>query len=184
MATSLQKPWAALLSQRFRDVNEEYGPNTQAVASAFAVLSKTMWLEHAREPLDDSSVSVVSAWDDVLTIFQDDPRYNANGVLEAPCACVDGVLAQFPERSAWWQRARADAKEYTVLSGHPKFRPREERDLVFEYLYEFVSMLLVEIIASPETECTYFREQLAWFHAGRFPCGWDGSWPIGRMRVY
>ena len=45
-------------------------------------------------------------------------------------------------------------------------------------------MLLVEIIASPEAECTYFREQLPWFHAGHFPCGWDGDWPSGRMRVY
>jgi hypothetical protein len=45
-------------------------------------------------------------------------------------------------------------------------------------------MLLAEIIGSPEAECTYFREQLPWFHAGRFPCGWDGDWPSGRMRVY
>ena len=29
-----------------------------------------------------------------------------------------------------------------------------------------------------------FREQLAWFQVGRFPCGWDGDWPNGRMRVY
>jgi hypothetical protein len=45
-------------------------------------------------------------------------------------------------------------------------------------------MLLVEIVASPEAECTYFREQLSWFHAGHLPCGWDGDWPSGRMRVY
>jgi hypothetical protein len=71
-----------------------------------------------------------------------------------------------------------------ILDGVPRSRPRADRDNVYEYLYEFVSMLLAEIIASPEAECTYFREQLPWFHAGHFPCGWDGDWPHGHMRVY
>jgi hypothetical protein len=44
-------------------------------------------------------------------------------------------------------------------------------------------MLLVEII-TPEANCTYFREQLTWFQAGHFPCGWQGDWPTAKMRVY
>jgi hypothetical protein len=184
MMASMLTSWTALLSQRFDDVNDEYGPNTQAVASAFAVLSKTQWLEHGGEPLDNNRVTVVPIWDDVLTIFQQNPQYNVNGVLRAPCVIMDDALARSPERYAWWQKAREDAIEYTVLGGIPRSRSLEERDLVYEYLYEFVSMLLVEVIVSPETHCTYFREQLAWFHAGRFPCGWDGDWPSGRMRVY
>ena len=98
---------------------------------------------------------------------------------------IDPLVEQAPERKAWWQRAREEAKRYTVLRGWaPQTLAREQRDLIFEYLYEFVSMLLAETIASPEAECTYFREQLVWFHAGHFPCGWDGEWPNGRMRVF
>ena len=83
------------------------------------------------------------------------------------------------ERDAWWQKAREDAKRYTALYGWiPDSLSQEHQDLLFENLYEYVSMLLAEIIASPDAECTYFREQLPWFHAGHFPCGyrvWTGA---------
>jgi len=177
---------------RLADSNEEYGPNSQAVASAFVALSKTPWLEHVGEPwlehvgapLDNNNdVIVVHSWDEALAIFDDDLRYNVNGLLQAPCSCDDEVLERFPERQAWWQRAREDVKEYVAFSGIPDSLPQAKQDLLFEHLYEFVSMLLVEIVASPEG-CMYFREQFTWFHAGHFPCGWDGDWPRGRMRVY
>ena len=184
-------PWTELLSKRWNDVREEYGPNSQAVAGALMTLDKTRWLEqvglpwqeHVVDRLDD--VTIVQSWDEALVIFGEDLRYNANGVLEAPCARVDPILERYPERKAWWQKAREEAKRYTVLRGWaPQTLAREQRDLIFEYLYEFVSMLLSEIIASPEAECAYFREQLPWFHAGHFPCGWEGDWPSGRMRVF
>jgi hypothetical protein len=193
MMPSIQIPWTDLLSRRFRNVNEEYGPHSQAVASALAVLDKTEWLEHVgepwlervSEPLHDTGVTVVRSWEEALTIFGKDRRYNANGVLEGPCERVDGVFERFPEREGWWQRAREEAKKYTALySWIPGSMTQQHQDLLFENLYEFVSMLLAEIIASPDAECMYFREQLPWFHGGHFPCGWDGDWPTGRMRVY
>jgi hypothetical protein len=182
-------PWTELLSRRFSNIRDEYGPNSQEVASAFWVLSRTPWTEHAGEPLNDDAITVVRSWDDALKVLNKDlatrdRRYNAMGHLEAPCTRVDEIFERIPERDAWWQTAREEAKRYVILDGVPRSRPRADRDNVYEYLYEFVSMLLAEIIASPEAECTYFREQLPWFHSGRFPCGWEGDWPSGRMRVY
>jgi len=141
MMNSTLISWTDLLSQHFRDVSDEYGPNSQAVASALVILSKTPWLERSGEPLDDNKVTVVQSWDDALVIFKEDPQYNLVGLLEAPCKRVDDVLTRFPERDAWWRKAREDAKEYTILRGIPKSRPRKERDLVFEHLYEFVLVL-------------------------------------------
>jgi hypothetical protein len=193
MTLSTPTPWTDLLSHRFSDVNEEYGPNSHMVVSALEALDETKWLQRVGEPwleragesLSDSRVTVVRSWAEALTIFGNRPRYNINGVLEAPCARVDDVFARLPEREDWWQKAREEAKRYTALSGWaPKSLAQEQRDLIFEHLWEFVSMLLAEIIASPEAECTYFREQLPWFHAGHFPSGWDGDWPSGHMRVY
>jgi hypothetical protein len=182
-------PWTELLSRRFDNVSDEYGPNSQEVASAFWVLSKTKWTEHAGEPISDEGITVVRSWDDALKILDRDlqtrdARYNAMGHLEAPCERLDQIFERMPGRDAWWQAARDEAKRYAVLGGVPQSRPRADRDHVFEYLYEFVSMLLAEIIASPEVECTYFRAQLPWFHAGHFPCGWEGEWPNGRMRIF
>jgi hypothetical protein len=197
MTLPIRTLWTVLLSKRFRNAHEEYGPNSQAVASALAALDKTQWLErvgepwleHVDEPLSDNRVTIVRSWGEALTIFSRDRpygerQYNVNGILKAPCLRVDPIFERLPERQDWWQKAREEAKRYTVLSGIPDSLPRDQQDLLFENLYEFVSMLLAEIIASPEAECTYFREQLPWFHAGHFPCGWDGDWPNGRMRVY
>lgn len=190
---SILMPWTDMLSRRFSNVREEYGPNSQMVASALVVLDKThwlkrvgeSWLEHLDEFMDGNSVTIVRSWEEALTIFDEDSRYNANGVLEAPCSRVDSVFTRFPDRDAWWQKAREDAKRCTALySWIPRSLNQEHQDLLFENLWEFVSMVLAEIIASPEAECTYFREQLTWFHAGHFPCGWDGDWPNGRMRVF
>jgi len=195
---SIQTPWTILLSKRFRNVHEEYGPNSQVVASALVVLDKTQWLqrvgepwlEYAGESLNDNRVTIVRSWEEALTIFSkdhpyDERQYNINGILKAPCSRVDPIFERLPEREEWWQKAREDAKRYTALcSWIPDSLSQEHQDLVFENLYEFVSMLLAEIITSPDVECTYFREQLPWFHAGHFPCGWDGDWPNGNMRIY
>lgn len=190
--TPMPTPWTDLLSRRVSNIKEAYGPNSRDVIGAFSALSEMPWLERAGEPWsepvdgrqDDGRVIVVHSWSEALVIFGDNLRYNVNGLLQAPCDRADEALAGLPERRRWWQGAREDVKRYISLSGIPDSLPQEQQDLLFEHLYEFVSMLLVEIIASPEAECSYFREQLSWFHAGRFPCGWEGDWPSGRMRVF
>lgn len=190
--TPTPTPWTDLLSRRITNINEAYGPNSREVIAAFGALSEAAWLEHVGEPWmervgdhsDGDRVIVVRSWDQALTIFDEAPRYNINGLLQAPCDRADDVLTRLPERQRCWVRARNDVKRYIALSGIPDALPQERQDLLFEHLYEFVSMLLAEIIAVPEGGCTYFREQLPWFHAGHFPCGWDGDWPNGRMRVY
>src|SRR5512140_1046259 len=99
-------------------MRDEYGPNSQAVASAFMTLDKMRWLEEVGTPWQANGslhgVAIVRSWDEALAIFDEDLRYNANGVLEAPCARVDAVLERYPERKAWWQKAREEAKRYTA----------------------------------------------------------------------
>src|ERR1044071_3334752 len=102
MPTTLT-PWSGLLSRRFSNVKDEYGPHSQAVASALAVLDKTQWLEHVGEPwLErsdelDGGVTVVRSWEEALTIFGAYDRYNVNGILENP-ASASMVFERFPER--------------------------------------------------------------------------------------
>lgn len=188
-------PWTKLLGHRFTDVHDEYGPNSHAVVCAFEAIDETRWLERVGEPWLEGSgehlhrvdIAIVHSWDDALAIFRDRSaeRYNANGILQAACDRIDPMFPKPSEREAWWQRAREDAKRYSALmSWIPRSLEQRDQDLLFENLYEYVSMLLAEIIASPDVDCTYFREQLPWFRAGHFPCGWDGAWPQGRMRIF
>lgn len=55
-----------------------------------------------------------------------------------------------------------------------------------DYIHEYIRLLFIEIYAGDvaEPHCTYFRDQLGWFLAGFLPCGWEGEWPRGRMRVF
>jgi len=55
-----------------------------------------------------------------------------------------------------------------------------------DYMHEYIRLLFIEIYAGDvdEPRCTYFRDQLGWFAAGFLPCGWDGTWPVGRLRVF
>lgn len=64
--------------------------------------------------------------------------------------------------------------------------PFETKIAVGDYAHEFIRLLFIEIYAGDvaEPRCSYFRDQLGWFLAGFFPCGWEGEWPHGRMRVF
>ena len=184
-------PWQTLLSERFGNISDQYGPNSHAVGAALMTLADTPWLRHVGEPWLESAaepqsqLTIVKSWEDALFIFDDFPRYNINGVLQAACDPCDRVVDGDPAREAWWQRAREDAKQYTSLMGWiPRTLSQEHRELMYEYLYEYISMLLAEIIAAPEANSTYFREQLTWFRAGHFSCGWDGDWPYGRLKIF
>ncbi|KAB2896280.1 MAG: hypothetical protein F9K40_14780 [Kofleriaceae bacterium] len=55
-----------------------------------------------------------------------------------------------------------------------------------DYLHEYIRLLFIETYAGDvdEPRCTYFRDQLGWFMAGLLPCGWEGDWPRGRLRVF
>lgn len=138
--TLMPTPWMELLSRRVSNVEEAYGPNSPAVIAAFSVLSETPWLEHVgepwlepvAEPQKNDSLIIVHSWSEALTLFDDDVRYNVNGLLQTPCDRVDDVLAQFPERRAYWQKAREDIKRYVTLSGIPDSLPQEKQDLLFE----------------------------------------------------
>jgi hypothetical protein len=138
------------------------------------------WLEHSGASIAVSDVIVVRSWDASLAIFDQYLHYNINGVLQAPCDQVDSVLSRFSDRRSWWQNARDDVKRYIAFSGIPDFLSQDRQDRLSEHLYEFVSMLLAEIIASPDAGCTYFREQLPWFHAGHFHAAGTAH---GRMDV-
>ena len=55
-----------------------------------------------------------------------------------------------------------------------------------DYIHGYIRLLFIEIYAGDvaEPRCTYFRDQLGWFLAGFLPCGWEGAWPDGKLRVF
>ncbi len=179
------KTWQELLGQTWEDTGEEYGPNGQKVLSAFDVFAEMELLTAVGSPLTDPSVAAVSSWREALTIL-DDPtgKYDLHGHLVAAAAKLLPVHTTAPERQ-WWERAVADAGEYCNIFPYlPESLDEDTRERLYGYLYDYTSLLLAEIIGGDAVGLTYFREQLPWYLAGRFPCGWEGNWPAGRPRVY
>jgi hypothetical protein len=104
MTTQIPTSWMELLSRRFRNVSDEYGPHSQAVASAFAVLDKLEWLAHVCEPVNAGTIVVVRSWEEALTIFDKDRRYNANGVSRRPASASMPCSSASPNGSPGGRR--------------------------------------------------------------------------------
>ena len=199
-------PWSQLLGHVYEEAAEQYGEHTNEVISAFAALRETKWLAHAGAPLDSESVSTAKSWGDFVVMFREGredskSQYGPNGHLVEPVEQIKYMFVEVkthkPEQYETWQKARRDATDFAGYSGYlpdwmattPVDDQRNLEEAMNEYLYEFVSWLLAEIIlqpaqSSPVRPLTYFREQLEWFHAGHVPCGWSGDWPLGLMRVF
>lgn len=169
------------------DHEGEYGPNTAAVLSAFAVLGETEWLEAAGDGPEAGAGQVVwvKSWDEVFAEFEEDKGlYDSSGHLLEPAVRCQAVM-QSEKYRAHFEKAVEDAGEYYSQSPYiPDDLEDWQQSWLEEYLYQYVSYLLAELVGAEDAGTTYFRELLPWFHAGRLPCGWEGEWPAGRLRVF
>ena len=181
------RAWQQLLGERWEGVQDEYGPHSQAVVSAFEALRGISWFNHVGEALPpEVDGEFVSSWDAAIGALRRNEGgvYGPNGHLLAPSERCIAIIESARYRP-WWIKARDAA--YEAFGTSEALDPAWDQgrsNFVSEYVYEFVSFLLAEIIGADEVGSTYFRELLAWFEAGRFPAGWVGAWPAGRRRVF
>jgi len=181
--------WRQLLGEEAGEVEHggEYGPNTAAVMRAFAALGETEWLEAAGEELEDGNDKVVrvKTWDEVFAEFEsDEGKYESSGHLLEPALRCQAVM-QSDKYRAHFEKAVEDSGEYySQMPYIPDDLEDWQQSWLEEYLYQYVSYLLAELVGAEDAGTTYFRELLPWFRAGRLPCGWDGVWPAGRLRVF
>jgi len=187
----MTRTWKEILADRWEGVDGLYGPHSHEVWSAVEYFSETKWFAHVGAPIEpNAGVVQVSGWKDACSIFARFAKgpngpYDMFGHLAAAVELVHPVTTD-PIEGAWWQEARNEAANRAIFSAHT---PKAIEESLFEvpllkYLFEHMSWALAEIIGSAHVSSTYFREQLQWFSAGHFPCGWEGSWPSGRMRVF
>jgi hypothetical protein len=181
------KTWQQLLRTLTSVKNEatKFGPHSKAIGSAIIALQDAPWYANVGtpSPLDDRVVRAWS-WDEAWTILDNPPGY-FRGVLDRPSALVSNARKASPTYYEWWRAARdlfrrAVDVEDPLSEGWSLERQAEASD----YLTFTFDCLLDEIIVTDELVCTYFREQLQWFAAGYLPCGWEGDWPVGKMRVF
>lgn len=178
--------WKELLAfEEFDDVTDEYGPHTQAVVNGFETLDTISWFSAAgSEPPPGTDVEGVNTWGDALGHLTSSDQYGPHGHPVGPMEALEDVR-DADEIQDWLDAAFAAVEEFVDYENYiPSYLEKPDRLFLREHLREFVEGLLIEIVAADMTDCTYFRECLSWFEAGHFPCGWDGEWPDGRLRVF
>ncbi len=160
------------------------GPYTQEFVSATVALHDAAWFAHAGEPLGDHGVERVTGWEAALRVFREPKEIYWEGHLATPMWLVVETLDKHPDRREWVTRANRAALMKVNVHGHtPRAIAVLDGMLLGDHVHEYFELLLGEIALQDILGCTYFRQQLEWWHAGRFPCGWVGDWPAGKMRV-
>jgi len=177
--------WQDLLpgDVEFEGVSEDdFGPRSHIVMSACKALLETPWFAHVGEPLPNATVVIVKSWEEALD-WIDEHHVDGNGHPPNLGTRLKAMLDANPHEDAWWRKA---ADELCQRFGYkpPKGRSMYQEGCFGDYMIDFAWWLAAEIIFDDRAGSTYFRELLAWFHAGRFPCGWEGDWPIGKLRVF
>lgn len=183
-----------LLSRTIDGYTDPFGPKTHSIISALVSLREAPLYSRCGEPTDRDDVVRVATPGEAMTIVSDDDqlRYEVNGQLIAPGVVLDeqfsieigGILDDPVVEDTWWQRARTEATRIQPVVFCWNHLDPEAADFIRLCRWEFPSRLIAEILVSDRVDCTYFRDQLVWYCAGHFPCGWEGDWPAGRMRVY
>jgi hypothetical protein len=180
------KTWQELLGARtFRE--QQYGPHTNEIGSMIVALQGAPWYTNIGRPSDlDGRVTRMASLSEAWSILEDRERYTVEGVLVAPSDHLYELRDAHPAEAQWWKAARSSLIA-AVEHESPPVPGEASGDveaLAMDYASLTLDLILAEIVLSEHTRCTYFREQLQWLVAGYFPCGWDGDWPVGRMRVY
>jgi len=192
--TTTRTKWHKLLARTPADLEEvlriegdcDFGPHAQQLLAAIQALRETPWCRHVGEPFDvPSRVVRVDSWTDALLMLDDEEHYVRAGCLTGPWHEMHRCEDEYPVRHDWWVGARQLITNATNIETPQVEGLDIEHDLLLtDYVYDFLNLLMMEIVFSDVSDCTYFREQLTWFHAGHLPCGWEGAWPAGKMRVF
>ncbi len=155
---------------------------------ALARLREAEWFKHLGEPTTrDRDVDRVGGWSDALTMFSGGGNTRRTGTLTVPKL----LLIERLDADDMLNRVTVDAANRALdaidATPHiPASLAFEDSLSVSDYITEYIRLLSIEIYAGDvgASRCSYFRDQLPWFLAGLLPCGWNGEWPVGRMRVY
>lgn len=178
--------WEELLSfEQFDEYDDEYGPHTQAVVNCFKTLDTISWFSQVGASSPERPEDRVDTWTDAIEpIMGNKDRYGKDGHLLAPSKIIDQAR-DLSDRKGWYKAAFKEVLQYADYDTYvPSYFEKREVNFTTAYLASYFQKLLVEIISADTHDCSYFREQLTWYEAGHFCCGWTGEWPDGVLRVF
>jgi len=181
------KIWQELLGDEYHEDDAAgLGPHGSELCGVFDALAATQWFSAVGQSVPAQAIAVAT-WDEALSLLERQRPAGYHGHIAAPARLLEDAPAygEGSEYAPYYEKAYV---EVSRTAGYSAFYPATlsdaARDALDEYLHHFTDWLIIEVLISDVVPCTFFREQLQWFHAGHFPCGWDGDWPVGKMKVF
>lgn len=170
------------------DVWESSAPASALFQRVVAALRDAPWFAHVGEASSaDDTVVRVHSWDEACRMFSSGSAMAPSGTLRAPRGQLVHVLDGMPDAARETARIADEVLDSTRFSHRiPESLDLDASIAVGDYVTEFIRLLCIEWHVGNHVPggCYYFRRQVPWFAAGFLPCGWDGVWPHGRLRVF
>lgn len=158
-------------------------PSTRAT---FDDLSNTPWFNKVGKPYNSDKVLTVSTWNEAIDACSSD--YYDWLVNEAANNYTEILKSKNKQKYNQWNKILQPIKnevnkllsekleDVTKENTLPKtFRDTVEWDII---------NALMECEYDDVHESSFFLSQLYWYKIGRFPCGWSGKYPDGKLIIY
>ena len=148
-------------------------------------LQQADWFHHVGEPREGPFV-VVSSWNEAITRCSS-PEWE-DLTLEAANRFSEAVARRSHERFQQWNAIVAEMRQAIVPILEQKIKPARllfHLPQVFEDVVRWdVLHLCMEAEYADIFPPGFFASQGYWYVQGRFPCGWDGDFPSGKLFLY
>jgi hypothetical protein len=101
---------------------------------------------------------------------------------------IEGILAKSPKRFDKWNDLSDELREFVTPHVEKKiaeivkeYKPPQEFNKVVVLVIAGVGMEQEYADLVPPSLCAMLAD---WYIKGRFPCGWKGEYPKGKLIVY
>ena len=148
-------------------------------------LEQVEWFSHVGEPRDGPYV-ILRTWQDAITSCSSLSWENL--CLEAANQYRQRLQEQSPSRLAKWNEVVAELKVFTIPFVKRKISHVVEGHALPKAFEDQVQWDILHLAMEAEYADVYppgfYASQAFWYLNGRFPCGWDGQFPNGRLVLY
>lgn len=155
--------------------------------SVFHRLGQIQWFSNCGHPATDLGFDVawVRDWAAATKLFSDSEWENTT--LEARNALTRFLSKKHPKEYQEWNKITQDAKaklESTEFEKARFFQLEKRLSKTFLDCVKWdVLAIVMEQTYKPFRPPIFFENLLTIYENGRFPCGWQGEWPNGRLMV-
>jgi hypothetical protein len=161
----------------------------QLTTELFESLRRIPWFSNCGRPADDNlglEVDWVSDWTTATKCFSD-PEWE-NTTLEARNVLTSHLAKRHAREYQEWNKLVRKAKEKLESGVYQIARDFQQKHRLTQTFVDCVKwdglgMVMEETYKECRPPMLFFGTLLAVYERGRFPCGWKGEWPNGRLIV-